>query len=52
MAENDKLSSLGGSCVDSEEIFKVIAKVNRKTLLETVLREEVSLGSVDPQHGR
>jgi len=52
MSEDEKLGSVGENLQDPDDIFKVLAKVKRDTLLETVLRRDISLGSVDPEHGR
>ena len=52
MSEHEKLGSVAENWQDPEDIFKVLTKVKRKTLLETVLRPDISLGSVDPEHGR
>ena len=52
MSELEKLRSVADNWQDPGDIFKVLTKVKRKTLSETVLRPNVSLGSVDPEHGR
>ena len=47
--ENEKLSPAGENC---PEIWRVIARTDRRTIVETVMAENASLGAVDPQLDR
>ena len=47
--EDEKLSPVGENCL---EIWRVLASLDRRSIVETLLRENVSLGTVDPELDR
>ena len=47
--EDEKLSPVGENCL---EIWRVLASLDRRSIVETVLRENASLGTVDPELDR
>ena len=48
--EDEKLSPVGER--NGPEICRVLARADRGTILETLLRENTSLGTVDPELNR
>ena len=47
--EIEKLSPVGENC---PEIWQVLARGDRRTIVETVLEDNASLGTVDPELDR